>query len=155
MIIDLNDFLRSSDIFEPYLTCSIIYIPHQISEKIKYANIGDSRVYSISTQYVLQLTIDDSDPIVKNILTRYLGMDDLKKTGCPEIEFTEKNKSHTFLICTDGFYSVMESNPKNLKEIHRLSNLKSSYYIKKGMQKVIVGSNNDDASYVIVRWTNV
>lgn len=155
MMVDLNRLLTSSDITEPYLTCSIVYIPDQYSQNIKYINIGDSRIYSISKQYIYQLTTDDSDPTIKNLLTKYLGSVNLDMNDFIEMELPDDEKSQSLLVCTDGFYSVMERNQKKLREIHRVSNLKNSYYIKKGMQGMIVGSNTDDATYVIVRWLNV
>ena len=155
MIADLNQLLTSSNISEPYLTCSLVYIPKQYSQNIKYINIGDSRIYSISKQYIFKLTTDDSDPIIKNLLTKYLGSVNLDVNDCIEIGLPDDEESHRLLVCTDGFYSVMERSQKKLKEIHRVSNLKNSYYIKKGMRNMIVGSNNDDATYLIVRWLNV
>ncbi|WDP90462.1 MAG: protein phosphatase 2C domain-containing protein [Desulfobacter sp.] len=155
LIRDLNQRLLTANLIDPYLTCSLVFIPNQPSQKIKFLNLGDSRIYSISKQYIFQLTADDSDPINKNILTKYLGSKQLINEDINESELPVGSESQNLLICTDGFYSVMESSEYKLRELHRLSNLKHSYYIKKGIKKLIVGSNNDDATYLLARWSHV
>jgi len=115
--------------------------------------LGDSRVYSVSKQYLLQLTVDHNDPIRTNILTKYLGSKDLTLKDFAEIEYSENEQS--LLICTDGFYSVIGSSPENLAELHRVLNLKPIHFVQKGIGKVIRGFNEDDASYIFIRWKNV
>ena len=153
MLEELNRALNSSGIEDPFATCSLAYVPRNPSQKIKILSLGDSRVYSVSKQYLLQLTIDHKDSIRNNILTKYLGAKDLTLKDFAEIEHSEDGQS--LLICTDGFYSVMESNHENLAELHRLLNLKAIHFIRKGIDKVIHGFNKDDASYIFIRWENV
>jgi len=150
---ELNRTLNSTGIEEPFATCSLVYIPRNDSQKIRILSLGDSRVYSISKQYLLQLTVDHKDSIRTNILTKYLGAEDLTLKDFAEIEYSEDEKS--LLICSDGFYSIMEGNPANLAELHRVFNLKAIHFIRKGIGKVIHGFNTDDASYIFIRWRNV
>ena len=153
LISKLNQSLCSTGINEPYSTCSIICIPSNPKLSMKLVSLGDSRVYSISKQYSLQLTTDDNDEVAKNILTKYLGTNSSESNDFEEINFFENGKK--IFICTDGFYSIIEDNYKNISELHRLLNLKKNYYIQKGIKKVICDLNDDDASYVFVRWENV
>jgi len=153
MLEELNHALSSTGIEDPFATCSLAYVPHNPSQKIKILSLGDSRVYSVSKQYLLQLTIDHKDSTRNNILTKYLGSKDLTLKDLAEIVYSEDGQS--LLICTDGFYSVMESNYENLAELHRVLNLKAIYFIRKGVGKVIHGFNKDDASYIFIRWENV
>ena len=150
---ELNQALTATKLEDPYTTCSLAYIPHNSSQTILFLSLGDSRIYSVSKQYLLQLTIDHNDPIRINFLTKYLGSKDLTLNDFAEIEYL--NDEQSLLICSDGFYSVMQSNPENLAEIHRVLNLKAIHYIQKGIDKVIQGLNTDDASYVFMRWENV
>ena len=153
MLEELNRTLISTGIEDPFATCSLAYIPHKASQKIRILSLGDSRVYSVSKQYLLQLTVDHKDSIRNNILTKYLGAKDLTLKDFTEIEYSEDEQS--LLICSDGFYSVMESKPKYLAELHRVLNLKAIHFIRKGIGKVIYGFNKDDASYIFIRWENV
>lgn len=153
MLEELNRTLSSTGIKDPFATCSLVYIPSKTSQEIRILSLGDSRVYSVSKQYLLQLTVDHKDPIRNNILTKYLGAKDLTPKDFSEIEYSEDEQC--LLICSDGFYSVMESKPENLAEFHRLINLKKIHFIRKGIGKVIHGSNKDDATYVFIRWKNV
>ena len=153
MLEELNRVLSSTGIEDPFTTCSLAYIPRKSSQKIKILSLGDSRVYSVSKQYLLQLTVDHKDSIRNNILTKYLGAKYLALKDFAEIDYSEDEQS--LLICSDGFYSVMESNPKKLAELHRVLNLKTIHFIQKGIGKVIHGFNKDDASYIFIRWENV
>jgi len=153
MLAELNRTLTSSGIEDPFATCSLAYIPRKASKNIRILSLGDSRVYSVSKQYLLQLTVDHKDSIRNNILTKYLGAKDLTLKDFVEMEYSEDEQS--ILICSDGFYSVMESHPENLAELHRVFNLKAIHFIRKGIDKVIHGFNEDDASYIFIRWENV
>jgi len=153
MLEELNRVLSSTRIEDPFSTCSLAYIPRDSSQKIRIMSLGDSRVYSVSKQYLLQLTVDHKDSIRTNLLTKYLGAKDLTLKDFAEIEYSENEQS--LLICTDGFYSVMESSPENLSGFHRVLNLKAIHFIQKGIGKVIHGFNKDDASYIFIRWENV
>lgn len=149
LIIDTNKLLISEGMVEPYTTCSILYVPNKIEHKTKYTNIGDSRIYAVSPQFIDQLTKDDSDSHYKNILLKCLGMENLKAADVKEEIYSGDAKR--FLICSDGFYNIFESNNKLLLEVHKALNLKQSYYIKYNLNKLISGRNNDDASYALVR----
>ncbi len=153
MMENLNNTLCQSNIEEPYTTYSIAYIPNDSTQRVKLSNMGDSRIYSVTKQYLLQLSNDDNDLIHSNVLTKYLGKRELTQSDFCEIEYDGKEQS--FLICTDGFYAAMEMSHKILSEIYRILNLKRFYFIKRNINIIIKGSNSDDSSYVFVRWNNV
>lgn len=141
--------LNVTNIKEPYTTYSIAYIPKDSTQHIKLSNLGDSRIYSVTNQYICKLSKDDNDPINSNILTKYLGKRALTKKDFHDIEYHGDETS--FLICTDGLYNIMEKSHENLREIYRILNLKKHANIKKGIDKFLKGINTDDASYVFVR----
>ncbi len=153
MMENLNNALCQLNIEDPYSTYSIAYIPSDSTERIKLSNMGDSRIYSVTKQYLLQLSNDDNDPIHSNILTRYLGKKDLTQNDFCEVEYD--GTEHSLLICTDGFYTAMEMGHKTLSELYRILNMKRFSYIKRNIDKLIKGSNSDDASYVFVRCNDV
>jgi len=152
LIFDTHNMLVSSNISEPYTTCSLLYIPVNANDSIKYSNIGDSRIYAVTEQFIDQLTDDDSDKYHKNILLKYLGKCDLKLNDF-KVEVYD-GTARRFLICTDGFYNLFENN-KALLEVHNALNIKHSFYIKHNINKIIIGHNTDDASYALVRCEHV
>jgi serine/threonine protein phosphatase PrpC len=146
---DTNNMLLSSNINEPYTTCSLLYLPVDPSKPIKYLNIGDSRIYAVSEQFIDKLTTDDSDKYHRNVLIKYLGKSDLSREDFNEIIYN--GPATKFLICSDGFYNLFENNNKSLLDVHQALNINHSFYIKHNISKIIIGHNSDDASYALVR----
>jgi serine/threonine protein phosphatase PrpC len=125
-------------------TLSVLYISKTSSTR-KFLNIGDSRIYSFNNKYIEKITADDSIPN-KNILTKYLGssyliFDDFKLNDILDFE---KN----FLICTDGFYSLMQ---KELKCYFETINFKYLINIKKKLSYLQKNKNNDDSTYILIK----
>ena len=108
-------------------------------------SIGDSRIYSFTNQFLEKLTKDDSLEGSKNIITKCLGMDSLT---LEDFDLKELKFANNFLICTDGFYSLMEN---NLKEYFETINFKSFKNIKKKIDLLQNNQNIDDSSYIIVK----
>jgi serine/threonine protein phosphatase PrpC len=149
IIYDLNLFLVASDVKEPYSTCSMLWIPCDEGLSLKYLNIGDSRIYSITNQFIEKLTIDDSDPYNRNVLLKYLGDCELTKDDLKVSDYI--GNSERFILCSDGFYSFFEKDSTLLLEFHRILNMNHTFYIKNNIEKLIVGTNSDDATYVLAR----
>jgi serine/threonine protein phosphatase PrpC len=147
LIFELNKVLCDSGLNEPFMTYAILEIPKHSSLMYQFSSMGDSRIYAVSSQYVLQLTKDDS--INENFITKYLGRPNLIHSDFQTVQqnITEK----AFLLCTDGFYSVIENEKKGFLEIIGAIGLKKWYYIKNRMDKLMLNKNNDDATYVLVR----
>ena len=83
--------------------------------------VGDSRLYEIHEDKVIQITVDDSwmEEMLKNgktyeeakadklahAITQTLGMDEE-----PNINIKEFNSSNELLICSDGLWNYLETN---------------------------------------------
>ena len=110
----------------------------------KYINIGDSRIYIYSDQFLEKVTIDDAISNT-NILTRYLGSENLI---LEDFKVNNIDKKNNFLICTDGFYSLMD---KNLKEFFITFNFKLMSNIRKKLAFLQRKKNIDDSTYILIR----
>ncbi len=142
---DSNKALISNNISEPFTTFCSLFIPLNENDKIKYVSLGDSRIYSISNQYIDPLTYDDKNPLQNNVITKYLGkpslqLDEFKQNDLNTIE-------NMYLLCTDGFYALMDNSKERFFEIFNFSHLEN---MKKAIKREIK-NNIDDASYIIVR----
>lgn len=127
------------------LTTMALLIINTKSFRTSILSIGDSRIYSFTNQFLEKLTKDDSLEGRKNVITKCLGMDSLTLEDFYLKEFEFVNN---FLICTDGFYSLMEN---NLKEYFATINFKSFKNIKKKIYLLQDNQNIDDSSYIIVK----
>jgi len=147
LILELNKILCNSGLNDPFMTYAILEIPKDNSRMYQFSSMGDSRIYVLTPQYVSQLTKDDS--INDNFITKFLGRPNLIHSDFQTVQqnITEK----AFLLCTDGFYSVIENEKKGFLEIIRAIGLKKWYYVKYRMEKLILNRNNDDATYILVR----
>lgn len=125
-------------------TLSVLYIS-KLTKTYKFLNIGDSRIYSFNNKYLEKITRDDSIPN-KNILTRYLGKRDLKLEDFNLTDINEFDKN--FLICTDGFYSLMEN---ELKIFFETINFKHLSNIKKKLSYLQKNKNEDDSTYILIK----
>lgn len=144
LIFDINQKITTSNLTSPFSTYSVAYI--QKSEKIvHFSNLGDTRVYEITPQYIKQLSQDDNLIHNRNVVTKYLGMLQLDKSQIRIFSINTDNKR--FLLCSDGFYTFIEG---NLSEFYRIFNFKKSLSIKKAIDREIKGKNLDDASYILI-----
>lgn len=149
MMYNLNKLLIDCTVQEPFTTCSLMHIPYDLDANITYSNIGDSRIYAVTPQFIDKLTTDDSDKYHKNVLIKYLGKEDLNESDFEESVY--RGEATRFLLCSDGFYNIFEGSNKALLDIHYALNINHSFYIRDNIKKVIAGHNSDDATYVLVR----
>jgi serine/threonine protein phosphatase PrpC len=140
---DLNQYLVKSDLDEPYTTYCLVYIDKNDSS-ILYSWLGDSRIYIITSQYMEAITKDDS--FKENVLSKYLGNPDL-----PIEDFRQKKTalehSH-ILICTDGFYRLLEMNPLTFFDNFLKKSVSS---IRSNIDALVTGNNLDDSTYIFVK----
>jgi len=125
-------------------TMSALVIDKKTNNK-QFVSIGDSRIYLFTKQYIHQITNDDSLAGSSHIVTRCLGMSELSKS---DFELTSIEKGSNFLICTDGFYSIME---ENIKDFFMSLNYSKSQNIKRKLSLVQRRKNIDDSTYIIVK----
>lgn len=125
-------------------TISALFIPdkRQMPEMV---SIGDSRIYAFQRKNMISLTEDDNVPEMPNILTRWVGHDYLSAEDFRPVEVAFNKQ---FLLCSDGFYSVME---KNGEAFHRALTISELENVKEELHRLMKGNNSDDASYILIR----
>lgn len=125
-------------------TLSLLYLSKKNNLK-RIVSIGDSRIYIFGKQFLDQVTKDDSLIFGGNIITKYIGSDELTIN---DFRPQELGSDNNFLLCTDGFYSLME---KNLFHYFCALNFKYHKNIKKKISYFLRNQNNDDSTYIIVK----
>lgn len=143
ILYDVNNELLNSGI-KGGCTASILFCS-KYSDIVKFINLGDTRIYAFTNQFLESITIDDSLIGQENVITRYLGKPDLK---LDDFKTTLFNHSYNFLLCTDGFYKLMEA---NLREYFKVINFKNMVNIKRKFAYLQRGKNQDDSSYILIK----
>lgn len=81
------------------------------SDKIYACNLGDSRVYKISNNFIDQISMDHSMPAPKRRkapLTQFLGLSEDEIQLSPFITQGEYNVGDKYLICSDGITDLID-----------------------------------------------
>ncbi|MDP3944757.1 MAG: protein phosphatase 2C domain-containing protein [Lutibacter sp.] len=125
-------------------TVSILFFDNK-NKNIGFINIGDSRIYIFTNQFLEKITKDDSLLGRKNIITKYLGLESLNLN---DFKMKKLDFGFNFLICTDGFYGLMEN---NLKEYFEAFNFKNFKNIERKLTTLQKRKNKDDSSYIIIK----
>lgn len=144
LMFEVNSQIVKQGLDNPFTTYSASYF-NLVSGKAKLSNLGDSRIYEVTPQHLKQLTKDDNPVYNKNVVTKYLGMVELKREQIEEFSLDIKGKR--ILLCSDGFYLILE---KMLARFYEILNFKSENNIKKSLASEVKGKNPDDASYVLI-----
>lgn len=129
-------------------TCSALLL-HSNLHKAFIVNVGDSRVYSFSNYFLEPLTVDDNLSGNSHILTKYIGLEELK---LDDIAQKEIDIAQNFLICTDGFYNLME---ENIKKYFMIFQYKRNKNIVNAINRLQANKNKDDSTYIIIRRNGV
>lgn len=143
ILFEINNNLSKIDI-DGQSTISTLLFDHNRNE-VKFINIGDSRIYIYSNQFLEQITNDDSLVGNENILTKCLGIGSLSPS---DFKIRNADIANNYLLCTDGFYRLMES---NLKEYFEILNFKKISNSKKKLEEIQKGKNNDDSTIILIR----
>lgn len=143
LIYDMHKESIKSDIIGK-TTCSALLLKKGFTNGY-FVSIGDSRVYTFSNSYLEQLTRDDILPGNSNILTKCIGWDGLRPV---DINQMEVDANQNFLMCSDGFYSLIE---KNVMSYFRIFQFKRKGNIINAINRLQKDNNRDDASYIIIR----
>ncbi|MBI4158110.1 MAG: protein phosphatase 2C domain-containing protein [Candidatus Yanofskybacteria bacterium] len=144
LMFEVNSQIIKAGLNSPFATYSAAYF-NSMSGMAKFSNLGDSRIYEVTPQYLKQLTQDDNLVHDKNVVTKYLGMVELTREQI--LEFLVNTEGKRILLCSDGFYSILE---EKLSRFYEIFNFKNEVNIKKSLSSEIEGNNFDDASYVLV-----
>lgn len=144
LMFDVHNEIIRSKLAEAFSTYVSMFIPQNEDQKVSVSSMGDSRLYGITNQYILQLTDDDNVPGVENIITKSLGMLRLSEKDFIQKDFFPNEKR--YLLSSDGFYKLME---KNKQVFHENMNFARLVNTKKALHKDILNNNTDDASYIL------
>ncbi len=144
LMIDANQYVLNFNLEEPFTTYAAIFISLD-GQQIKYSNIGDTRIYGVSEQYLFQYSHDDVDLNQRNIITKCLGMPELRNEDFTENIINSNEKR--LLICTDGFYNLLETKKTRF---HNILNFKKLFNIKKSLSDEMLNKNEDDATYILI-----
>jgi serine/threonine protein phosphatase PrpC len=125
-------------------TLSALFLS-KVTDIVKYINVGDTRIYIFNNQFLEQVTKDDTLEMSSNIITKYLGDSDLT---IDDFKPHHLDKNYNYLLCTDGFYKLMED---NLKEYFKALNFKHFKNIKKKISYLQRRENRDDSSYIVIK----
>nr|WP_320060045.1 hypothetical protein [uncultured Bacteroides sp.] len=125
-------------------TCSVLLL-HFDSNKAFIVNVGDSRIYSFSNSFLEPLTVDDNLPGNNRVLTRYIGLEELMLN---DIMQKEVDMQQNFLICSDGFYTLME---ENIKKYFMIFQYKRNKNIINAINRLQTNKNNDDSTYIMIK----
>ena len=149
----LNKAILNSGIKEAYSTCVMLYLPFNNSLEVKYVYLGDSRVYAVGKQNFSRLSTDHKLQGTSNVITKYLGKENLQKSDYKEHICT--THEYSFFICTDGAYNLIENLGKDLSKFHNVLLFKYMKRVQNGINKYISKDNSDDASYIFARFRHV
>jgi len=147
LLFDTNEYILEQRILG-MSTCSAVYLSKM--QGISYfVNIGDSRIYDFTSQYLIPISKDDLLPGSTNIITKSLGSNYLKRNDFCQYEFTFSNG---LLLCTDGFYHLMEAEKKRYFSIFHF---KRAENINRAIVKQQIGKNLDDSTYILIKSNGV
>jgi len=125
-------------------TLSALFLSKE-TDMVKYVNVGDTRIYIFNNQFIEQVTEDDTLDSGSNIITKYLGDSELT---IDDFKPHQLDNKYNFLLCTDGFYKLMEY---NLKDYFNALNYKYFKNTKKRISYLQRKENRDDSSYIIIK----
>lgn len=125
-------------------TCSSIVI-YRNGDVADFVNIGDSRIYAFSNTYLNQVTKDDTVEGNKYLITKSLGNPNLIYN---DIEQQHLKNEDCFILCSDGFHSLMEC---NLKEYFQVFHYRYPKNTVNRLYKIQKNLNSDDSTYILIK----
>lgn len=146
LMFDCHKYILSMDIPEVLTTYCSLFIPTDNSKRIIYSSMGDSRIYVITNQYMEQISQDDKISGDSNVITKCLGLDCLSMEDFTQESIEKINGS--ILLCTDGFYHLLESSKWAFFESFNKRLLTT---VENDLNKFIKNKNIDDSTYILIR----
>lgn len=148
---ELEDILYSANLniikknIDGYTTVSLLLFSGFNYSSVQYLNIGDSRIYHYTNTFLEKITQDHNVGQQKNILTKFLGSNQLESS---DFQLKTAPISSNYILCTDGFYVLMEN---KLKRYFNIINFIYLNNVLKALKKEEVSINKDDSTFIIVR----
>lgn len=143
------------------LTTLSILIHQPSSQKIYWANVGDSRIYGYRQSDWEQLTVDDSTsqlylengkmrfrdgaPIMMSVITKAIGTNHALKINAHEVD---ENEYTGLLLCSDGFYSL----PGFIAITNKLYKVPDMEKESAIIKETVINDIVDDASMALLRF---
>lgn len=146
LMTETNYYLVSHPKTELLTTYSAVYIPKSEPQFILHSSLGDSRIYVVNPQYLEQISEDDKLHANSNYITKCLGLDNLQPNDFKQHRI--KLKEEKLLLCTDGFYHLLEA---NLLDFFITLIKTKPDVIKKSLNAKLIGKNIDDATYLLIQ----
>ncbi|HYC85364.1 MAG TPA: protein phosphatase 2C domain-containing protein [Chryseosolibacter sp.] len=143
LLLELNDHILSFEELESLTTFCLVYLDYKLN-RCKVCSLGDSRIYAFSNQYISQITKDDNLP-GSHMITKCLGMKSIKAS---DFKLQQLDIIGSFLLCTDGFYRLMEANKMRF---FRILNYKNLGRTVNQLRKEVANNNSDDCTYIIIK----
>ncbi len=145
LMFSLHDQLTLLKENEVRTTCAVLFLPKK--GHVQISHLGDSRIYGFDKQGEMkQYTKDHNIPEMPNILTRCLGMKSLDSKCVYQKEIT--NPYENWLLCTDGFYSLLERNKPQFLSALNKNSLQDA---RNALRDLLINANQDDATYLLLR----
>ena len=105
------------------------------------ANVGDSRVYLLRDEKLVQLSLDHNEEGLNNVLTKALG---LEKEVEPYYFENNLERNDKILLCSDGLYNVLGED-----ELQKAISLGASALVKSA-SKVCNDDLPDDTTAIVI-----
>ncbi|EKJ86180.1 serine/threonine protein phosphatase PrpC [Leptospira meyeri] len=147
LMLETNSYLLNQGIPEVKTTYCSVCISLLNPNLIQYSSLGDSRIYIINPQYLKQITEDDRFSTNRNLLSKYLGMENLSLNDFYTENYNISN-NEKILLCSDGFYNLMEQEKARSFEILSKQYLSS---IKKNLFSFVINKNLDDSTFILIK----
>ncbi|PVY40383.1 serine/threonine protein phosphatase PrpC [Pontibacter virosus] len=141
-----NSYLVSYPKKELLTTYSAVYIPKSEPKIILYSSLGDSRIYVVNPQYLEQISEDDKLSANSNYITKCLGLEHLQPDDFKQNRLNLYDDK--LLLCTDGFYHILEANLLDFFFTLIKTNPSS---IRRSLNAKLIGNNDDDATYLLIQ----
>lgn len=91
--------------------CTLAFFQAILDEeiKIRFINIGDTRVYQLGKRTADVLTIDDRMEVYSSELSQAMGSKEINlHYGEINIPYASEEEEIAFMVCTDGFFDVID-----------------------------------------------
>jgi serine/threonine protein phosphatase PrpC len=137
-----NRYMLGRDIPQAYTGYSTVLIGNDPLKTTYFTGMGSPRVYAVMNQNIKDIT----KKAEANSIPKYLG-----ESKLTEHDFRQERTmltTNTLLLCTKGFYNILEKAPARFCDI---LNKKSMKTINDDLLTAIGNKNKDDLTYILVR----
>jgi serine/threonine protein phosphatase PrpC len=145
LMYECNRYILDRNVPQSYTGYSIALIANDLLKTIYFSCMGSPRIYAMINRNIKDIT-KKAVTGAKDIIPGYLGVSTL--TGDDFKQHQLKLATNTLLLCTNGFYSVLEKSPSQFCDILDKKNTKT---IKDDLLAATWNKNIEDATYILVK----